>query len=152
MNKRDLNHLLIKVSATHRRRSSYEFMKYDLTAGQPRMLNYLYEHDGCIQREIAAACHLEPASVTSVLNSMEKAGLIERKQVKGDKRALEVWLTEKGYEKKKTVDEIFVALADECFNGFSEEEKILAGNFLNRIFNNMLNGKQGAVKIDEKII
>ncbi|MDF2987108.1 MAG: transcriptional regulator [Eubacterium sp.] len=152
MNKRDLNHLLIKVSATHRRRSSYEFMKHDLTAGQPRMLNYIYGHNGCIQREIAAACHLEPASVTSVLNSMEKSGLIEKKQVMGDKRALEVWLTEKGFEKKKTVDEIFMAMADECFKGFSEEEKLLAENFLTRIFNNMINGEQEAVKFDEKII
>ena len=136
-NKRELNHMLIKVGAKHRRRSAFEFMKYNLSSGQPRMLNFLFEHDGCIQREIASACHLEPASVTSVLNSMERAGLIERKPVEGDKRALRVWLTEKGKENKKTVDEIFVTMADECFKGFSEDERELCGKFLNRIFENM---------------
>ncbi len=139
---RELNHLLIKVGAAHRRRSAYEFTKYNLTAGQPRILNYLFEHNGCIQRELAAACHLEPASVTSVLNSMEKAGLIERKPVQGDKRALEVWLTEKGLDQKKTIEENFITMANECFQGFTEEEKQLAGVFLDRIFKNMINGKQ----------
>ncbi len=136
-NKRELNHMLVKVGAKHRRRSAYEFMKHNLSSGQPRMLNFLFENDGCIQREIASACHMEPASVTSVLNSMQRAGLIERKPVVGDKRALRVWLTEKGKENKKIVDEIFVTMADECFKGFSEDEKQLCGSFLNRIFTNM---------------
>ncbi len=146
MDNRELNLWVVKVGNTHRRRSSYEFMKYDLTAGQPRMLNYLYQHDGCIQREIATECNLEPASVTSVLNSMEKAGLIERKPVKNDKRALEVWLTEKGMEKKKIVDEIFIAMAEECFKDFSEEEKIAAQDFLTRMFKNMRSVEQQVVK------
>lgn len=146
MDKRELNLWVVKVSATHRRRSAYEFLKHDLTAGQPRMLNYLYQHNGCIQREIATDCNLEPASVTSVLNSMEKAGLIERKPVKDDRRALGVWLTEKGFTKKKIVDEIFVAIAEECFGGFSEEEKIMAQDFLERMFRNMRNAEQQAVR------
>ncbi len=141
-NPRELNHLLIKVGAVHRRKSGYEFTKYDLTAGQPRILNYLFEHNGCIQRELAAACHLEPASVTSVINSMEKSGLIERKPVRGDKRALEVWLTEKGLDQKKIIDKIFITMANECFCGFTEDEKQLAGDFLDRIFKNIINGKE----------
>lgn len=140
--RRELNYLLAKVGAAHRRRSTYEFMRHDLTAGQPRMLYYLFDHNGCIQREIAADCHMEPASVTSVLNSMERAALIEKKPVKGDRRALGVWLTEKGFEKKKVIDEIFTSMADECFKDFSEDERQLAGDFLARIFNNIINGKQ----------
>lgn len=142
LDQRELNLLLVKVGAVHRRRSTYEFMKCNLTAGQPRMINYLFEHNGCIQREIAADCHMEPASVTSVLNSMEKSGLVEKRPVKGDKRALEVWLTNKGLEKKKVIDRIFISMADECFQGFSEEEKQLAGDFLTRIFRNMIDGEQ----------
>ncbi len=142
LDQRELNFLLVKVGAVHRRRSTYEFMKHDLTPGQPRMINYLFENNGCIQREIAADCHMEPASVTSVLNSMEKSGLIQKRPVKGDKRALEVWLTDKGFEKKKVIDRIFVSMADECFKGFSDEEKQLSGNFLSRIFKNMIDGEQ----------
>ncbi len=142
ISQRELNLLLVKVGAVHKRRSAYEFMRQELTAGQPRMLNYLFEHNGSIQREIADACHLEPASVTSVLNSMEKSGLVEKKPARGDKRALEVWLTPKGLSKKQDVDAIFTAMADECFKGFHDEEKQLAASFLARMLNNMLSGKQ----------
>lgn len=147
LEKRELNLLLIKVGATHRRRSAYEFMKRNLTAGQPRMLNYIFQNNGCIQRKIATDCNLEPASVTSVLNIMEKTGLITRTAVKGDKRALEVWLTDKGIEKKKIVDEIFISMEDECFKGFSKNEKEVAKDFLTRIHENMLIGKQQVGKI-----
>ena len=37
-----------------------------LSIGQPKVLDYLKEHDGTTQREIAAACQIEPASLTSL--------------------------------------------------------------------------------------
>lgn len=145
MDKKELNMLLLKVSMSHRRRSAYEFMKHDLSAGQPRMLNYIFHNNGCIQREIAKACNLEPASVTSVLNSMEKVGLVTRTTVKGDKRALEVRLTDKGFEKKKVVDKIFEEIENECFKNFTKKEKEVAKDFLTRIHKNILDAEQKAV-------
>jgi DNA-binding MarR family transcriptional regulator len=83
---------------------------------------------------------------------MENAELITRMPLKGDKRALEVRLTEKGLEKKKVVDEIFVSIENECFKGFSEQEKIVAKDFLTRMHKNMLDGEQKVGSINEKII
>ena len=45
-----------------------------LTSGQPKVLDYLRDHNGANQKEIAAACHIEPGSLTSVLNRMEENG------------------------------------------------------------------------------
>ena len=45
-----------------------------LTPGQPKILDYLLHHDGAIQKDIAMFCHIEPASLTSILNGMEKKG------------------------------------------------------------------------------
>ena len=50
-----------------------------LTPGQPKVLDYLLRHDGAIQKEIAVFCHIEPASLTAILNGMERKGYIERK-------------------------------------------------------------------------
>lgn len=69
-----------------------------LSIGQPKVLDYLKEHDGTTQREIAAACQIEPASLTSILNGMEKANLIERKTLDGNRRSWHIFLTEKGKE------------------------------------------------------
>ena len=47
-----------------------------LTMGQPKVLEYLMEHDGAEQKEIAMGCHVEAPSLTSILNRMERDGLI----------------------------------------------------------------------------
>ena len=35
--------------------------------GQPKVLDYLKDHDGSSRKEIARACHIEPGSLTSIL-------------------------------------------------------------------------------------
>src|SRR5699024_11492859 len=60
-----------------------------LTLGQPKVLDFLQEKDGAAQKEIAAACHIEPASLTTILNGMEEKGLIQRKSLNGNRRRSE---------------------------------------------------------------
>lgn len=49
-----------------------------LTLGQPKVLDYLKDHDGVSQKEIAAGCLIEAGSLTSILNRMEEKELIEK--------------------------------------------------------------------------
>ena len=67
-----------------------------LTPGQPKILDYLLHHDGAIQKEIAIFCHIEPASLTAILNGMENKGYIERRTAGSNRRSLHVYLTETG--------------------------------------------------------
>lgn len=67
-----------------------------LTPGQPKILDYLLHHDGAIQKEIAIFCHIEPASLTTILNGMEAKGYIERKNIDNNRRSLHVYLTKTG--------------------------------------------------------
>ena len=39
-----------------------------LTSGQPKILDYLKDHDGSVQKDIAAGCHIEPASILSLIH------------------------------------------------------------------------------------
>ena len=57
-----------------------------LTLGQPKVLDYLKNHDGASQKEIAAGCFIEAGSLTSILNRMEEKGLIERRMLNGNRR------------------------------------------------------------------
>ena len=54
--------------------------KIGLHRGQPKMLRFLGENDGCRQKDIADRFFLRAASVSGVLNTLEKQGLIERRQ------------------------------------------------------------------------
>ena len=81
--------------------------------GQPKVLEYLMEHDGAEQKEIAAGCHVEAPSLTSILNRMERDGLIERRMLRGNRRSYHIFVTAKGKEKQQRVAE-----------GFAEVEKL----------------------------
>lgn len=95
---------------------------YGLTAGQPKILDYLFRHDGAGQKEIAHGCHIEPGTLTTLLNRMEEGGLVERRMLNGNRRSLYVFLTEKGKEQAAAVDKAFKAIEAQAFSGLSEAE------------------------------
>nr|WP_239471030.1 MarR family transcriptional regulator [Olsenella uli] len=65
--------------------------------GQPKVLEFVAENEGCLQRDIARACAMDRATTTGLLARMEETGLVERRPKAGDRRALEVWLTDAGW-------------------------------------------------------
>lgn len=85
-----------------------------LTAGQPKILDYLREHNGASQKEIAAANMIEPASLTSLLNGMEKKGMVERRRG-NNRRTYYIYLTEEGEKLCRRVTQAFEELRRETF-------------------------------------
>ena len=67
-----------------------------LTLGQPKVLDYLRDHNGASQKAIAQACHMEPGSLSVILTRMEGQGLLRRQAAEGDRRTLHVFLTPQG--------------------------------------------------------
>lgn len=112
-----------------------------LTLGQPKILDYLKNHDGAVQKDIASACHIEQASLTAVLNGMEKKGLIIRKMCHGNRRSLYVYSTEKGKELIDRVENEFKKIEENALNGFTENEKDMFNDYLSRIYKNIYDDK-----------
>lgn len=108
-----------------------------LTMGQPKVLDYLGEHNGASQKEIAAGCHIEAGSLTSVLNRMEENGLVQRRTLNGNRRSYFVFLTEEGERLYKAVQEAFADLEKEAFCGISEEERKQFMKTFLQIYKNM---------------
>ena len=108
-----------------------------LTLGQPKILDYLRDHDGSIQKDISAACHIEQASLTSVLNGMEKKGLIVRKMRDGNRRSLYVFLTEKGRALSERIADEFEKIEAAALGGFSDREKEALGTLLSGMYENI---------------
>ena len=94
-----------------------------LTLGQPKILEYLAQHDGASQKEIAAACYIEAATLTSVLNRMEEKKLVERRMPPGDRRTYHIYLTDLGRTLSGRVEDTFAALENVSFDGVSDEER-----------------------------
>ena len=110
-----------------------------LTPGQPKVLDYLLHHDGAIQKEIAIFCHIEPASLSTILNGMENKGYIERKNTDNNRRPLHVYLTETGKKYANRLNLEFTKIESEALKGFSESEVQQLQDLLGRLYENMVN-------------
>jgi DNA-binding MarR family transcriptional regulator len=130
---------LINTSLTHKKRARQEFQKADLSEGQPKVLEYLYNHEGCLQKELATECYVEPATMTVLLQNMVNKGLIEKKvaYVSGGKRAFGIYLTELGRQKAIKSYEIVNDLEKISYKGFTEDEKSTLLKLLQRISDNL---------------
>ena len=112
-----------------------------LTLGQPKVLDYLKDHDGVSQKEIAAGCLIEAGSLTSILNRMEEKGLIERKMLNGNRRTFHIFMTESGKKNQKLVEEALKKIEKIALNGISEEEQKLFMDIFCRIYRNLADMK-----------
>ena len=112
-----------------------------LTLGQPKVLDYLKEHDGASQKEIAAGCLIEAGSLTSILNRMEEKDLIERKMLNGNRRTFHISMTESGKKNQKLVEEAFKKIEKTALNGISEEEQKQFMDIFCRIYRNLADMK-----------
>lgn len=68
-------------------------------------------------------CHVEAPSLTSILNRMERDGLIERRMLHGNRRSYHIFVTAKGKEKQQRVAEGFAEVETCAFEGVAEAEK-----------------------------
>ena len=93
-----------------------------LTIGQPKILDYLKEHDGSNQKEIAKACFMEAGSLTTILNKMEEKGLIERKTLNGNRRSFHIFMTEEGKKKQQLVEKAFLKIEEKALADISGEQ------------------------------
>lgn len=118
-----------------------------LTPGQPKILDYLLHHDGAIQKEIAMFCHIEPASLTTILNGMEKKAISSENLLK----TIVARFTYISPNRREYADRLnleFAKIESKALKGFSETSKQQLYDLLGRIYQNMvnINKKEGTNK------
>lgn len=70
----------------------------ELSHAQGFVLGYLAQNPGSIQRDIAEITRTSAASVSSLLQGLERRGLVERRTEPGNERSKRVYATELGEE------------------------------------------------------
>lgn len=136
------HNLMLLNNAVFHKETMCELIKEGLTPGQPKVLDYLNAHDGCMQKEIAKGTLTDEATLTGIITKMEKRGLIERKMKDGNRRTYFVYLTRLGKEKAEVIKNIFKSKEDKALAGFSESEKELFLKFFMRIHENMMDREE----------
>lgn len=133
----ELHFLLLKAFNHSNNLIIQQVYDLDLLPGQPKILEYLLEHDGTIAKNISRDHVLDKSTITSLLSRMEKQNLIVRKNQINDKRAYSLHLTEKGKESAQKVKQICGHVDDIAFKNISSEDKQQFLQILNIIIKNL---------------
>lgn len=109
------------------------------TGGRFTVLRALYlGNHRLTQNEIAGRLMITSASVTFLIDGLEKEGLVARLTNEQDRRSTDVVLTPKGVEVCERLIPSMAQLAAQFCRGFSEEEKTTFLGFLMRYWHNAL--------------
>ena len=132
-----LNMAVYKTFHAQKNRIRPSMAKIGLSTGQPKILHCLVQKDCRMQKELADACDIEPATVSRILHKMEKNGLVTRVASKERKRADCVVITEKGRIAHQHWLEICQSVEDVALQGFTPQERNQFVDYLGRMYKNL---------------
>lgn len=110
---------------------------YELYPGQPPLMFSLEREPGRSQNELAKELSIQKATLTVMLNRMEKTGLVRRESDARDQRISRIFLTDKGRGLLVRLQRTLDVLEEQAMKGFSEEEKQVMTELLARIEKNL---------------
>lgn len=93
-----------------------------LTLARARALILLGKKDCMNQTELAVALEIEGPTLVSLLDGLEKQGLIKRQPVEGDRRAKQVALTPAGQEQAAHVNGLIKEFRSDLMKDVSEDD------------------------------
>ncbi|HPH97550.1 MAG TPA: MarR family transcriptional regulator [Anaerolineaceae bacterium] len=133
-----LDFLLAQVSRLHHHRAHELLDGLGLYRGQPPVLFALQERDGLTHGELAARLGVTPATITRMIQRMEKTGFVLRQPDDSDQRISRVFLTEAGRAVFTELQMVWSTMEAESFAGFNDEERIVLRAYLQRIRENLI--------------
>ena len=105
----------------------------ELSHPQSFVLGYLVQNPGAIQRDIAQVTRTSAASVSSLLQGLERRDLVERRTEGGDERSKRVYATESGVELIAGFDAAMAAANETILAPLSEAERATLQALLTKI-------------------
>jgi DNA-binding MarR family transcriptional regulator len=94
-----------------------------LTPALFAVLNYLRAHEGDIQQQIGSAMGIDPSTMVSLVDQLERAGLAKRRPHPQDRRAREVLITPKGRRTLDRARRLAQEVEDDVLQGLSSSER-----------------------------
>jgi len=106
---------------------------YGLTTAQFFLLTALYEEDGILISALASNVALDKATLTGLLDRLERDDLTERRADPGDRRAIRVHLTAKAEGLREELTELYHDNNGMFLSLLSQEEKEVFERVVNKL-------------------
>jgi DNA-binding MarR family transcriptional regulator len=91
--------------------------------GQVMCLRLLEVNDGATQRDMARVLHVAPPTVSKMLSTMERGGLVERRPDETDQRLTRVYLTAVGRVRSREMGAAVSEYVNATFSTLSERDR-----------------------------
>lgn len=127
----------IRVTKVHRCVIEHALNDTGVYRSQHQILMYVSQNPNVSQKDIAKLHGVSSASIAVSLKKLEQGGYIRRIVDQKDNRVNQICITEKGNRIVSDSFTIFRHMEECMFEGFSEEEFIMMGRLLDRIYANL---------------
>lgn len=109
----------------------------NITPVQCEILNYLITNQIIYQKDIESKLNIRRSTISGVLHTMEKNGLIKKEYNKSDARVNKIIITKKGMDINNTLKEKIKLINDIAFFNISDDEVNDFYNIIKKIIKNL---------------
>jgi DNA-binding MarR family transcriptional regulator len=109
----------------------------DLTVEQWSVLVHLWKQDGVSQQDLSNKTFRDKASITRLIDNMERQGLAERKASPDDRRINLVFLTNEARQLRDITTRIATQTLLDGLEGVSEEDIEVTRRVLTQVYENL---------------
>ncbi|MCC5932245.1 MAG: MarR family transcriptional regulator [Cyclobacteriaceae bacterium] len=135
----EIGYLIRQASRIGGYRMDHKFERagYPITREQFGVIRLLWEENGRTQQNLAERLVKNKASITSLIENLEKKNLILRKPNRHDKRSKLVYLTEKGRMMHDNMLELVQEIVDVAVKGIEDEKLMIVRDVLRKMIENI---------------
>ncbi|WP_298673788.1 MarR family winged helix-turn-helix transcriptional regulator [uncultured Sphingomonas sp.] len=129
--------LLSDTSRLLRRRFDERARSLGATRAQWKALLSISRREGINQGSLADILEVEPITLCRLIDRIEEAGLVERRRDPNDRRAWQLFLTDKAHPILAELHDTGAELSAQALRGIPEDSIIQLTDVLNRIRENL---------------
>lgn len=130
---------LYKSNMLLRNQLQKELKTFDITIEQWTILKSLYKQNEIHQekmynqKELAQQCCKDKASLTRILDILEKKDLVKRENSSKDRREFLIFISTKGKNLVENIIPVVQSDAERVISIYTEEERVTLENLLNKL-------------------
>lgn len=132
-----LGFILNKTNTKLKNELFRRFKEYDVTPEQWAVLNCLWEQEGVTPKELADSIVKDKPNTNRILEKLQMKELIVRKLHPVDKRAFQIFLTDRGWALREELIPKVMQLLEEATTGIEKHKVVEMKKMLNQIYNNL---------------
>ncbi|WP_217645124.1 MarR family winged helix-turn-helix transcriptional regulator [Pelosinus propionicus] len=134
---RPFSYLFRAITFKMKNKADKSLSEYGLTSQQGQTIGYINSNEGVIQKDLADFFNKRDATMTSMLQGLEKKGFIERKIPENNEREKRVYLRPMGKELVGSFDKKFQEIEDDITKSLTDDEIETLLRLLTKINNNL---------------